>query len=250
MTKSIGGVQSISLFSSFKQVLGSYSANMLIPGKMGEIVRIPWMKKYKMKTPALILVLIEKIFDLLSIFVILFLTLIIYHYLNSDTPTILTVICYLLGLGLSIVGLMYAFRQLFFNWIEQRFKWVFDKKSEDFFYYKLRTAILLINKDIKWYAIFSILLWIVQGLEFYAIFIMFDVYPAFVDLFAGTFLALLAGAIPISIAGLGPRDAVIVSFFQNYATVEILAGIGIMSLFRILFISLIGLPLFFMQSKE
>ena len=71
MTKEIGKVK-LGLFTSFKQVVGSYSANLIIPGKMGEIVRIPWMKIYKLETPVLMLVFLEKIFDVLAVFFILF----------------------------------------------------------------------------------------------------------------------------------------------------------------------------------
>jgi uncharacterized protein (TIRG00374 family) len=249
MTDKIGGVN-LDLFTSFKQVIGSYSANMIIPGKMGEVIRIPWMRKYHTKTPVLILVLLEKIFDLLSIFLILLVSLIIYLFLHPAAPSILLVICCLLGLGFIILVCFYRYRQSLFSWIELKFKSYLECKDERFFYYRLKTASSLVGKNIKWYLFVSLILWIVQGLEFYAIFMMFDVFPSLNDLFTGSFLALLVGALPVSIAGLGPRDAVIISFFRSYASFEVLAGIGIMTLIRIIFISLIGLPFFFMQSKE
>ena len=68
--------------------------------------------------------------------------------------------------------------------------------------------------------------------------------------FNGGFLALIAGALPVSIAGLGPRDAVIISFFKGIAPYEALAGVGIASLFRIIIPALIGLPFFLIQTKE
>jgi len=249
MTRKIGGV-SLGFFTSFKQVVGSYSANMIIPGKMGEIVRIPWMRKYRLKTPVLILVMLEKIFDLLSIFLILFVFLIIYLIIHPEAPFVLRLICWLIGAGFIILGVFYGYRKHFFRWTDKKFRSYLEKKNENFFYFRIKEAASFVNRNIVWYFSISILLWIVQGLEFYAIFLMFGISPSIVDVFAGSFLALLAGALPVSIAGLGPRDAVILEFFKGVAGYELLAGVGIVSFFRIIIAALIGLPFFMMQTKE
>jgi len=249
MTRKLGGIDT-NLFTSFKQVVGSYSANLIIPGKMGEIVRIPWMKKYDLKTPVLVLVLLEKIFDLLSIFLILFVFLVIYLLVHDNPPAILLIICIAIGIGLALLGIMYRYRTQLTAWVEKRFAGYLSKKPETFIYFRLKATASLVNRKMAWYMIISLVLWIVQGLEFYAIFMMFGLAPSLVDVFAGSFLALLAGAIPVSIAGLGPRDAVIIEFFKGVAGYELLAGIGIISLFRIIVPALIGLPFFMMQTKE
>ena len=249
MTRKIGGVD-LNLFTSFKQVVGSYSANLIIPGKMGEIVRIPWMRKYNLKTPVLILVLLEKIFDLLSIFMILLVSLIIYLLSHDNNPPVLEIICYIIIAGFFCLGLFWIYRNRISAWIEKRFADYLENKSENFIYFRIKKTASLISHKMIWYFLISISLWVVQGLEFYAIFLMFDLSPSIVVVFTGSFLALLAGALPISIAGLGPRDAVIIEFFKGIAGYEILAGIGIISLFRIMIAGLIGLPFFMMQTKE
>jgi len=249
MTKKIGGVD-LSVFASFRQVVGSYSANLIIPGKMGEIVRIPWMKKYDLKTPTLILVLLEKVFDLLSIFIILFVSLTIYLIGHENNPAILEIICVAIGVGFIILVIIYKYKYQFTKKIEKRFSKYLSSKDETFIYYRLKATASLVNRKMIWYLLISISLWIIQGLEFYAIFMMFDVFLSVVDVFAGSFLALLSGALPISIAGLGPRDAVIIEFFKDLAGYEILAGVGIISLFRIIIPALLGLPFFMMQTKE
>jgi hypothetical protein len=65
---------SLGFIQSMQQVVGSYSANLLIPGKWGEIVRIPWMKKYNLKVPVLFMVFLEKALDTLSVVTILFIS--------------------------------------------------------------------------------------------------------------------------------------------------------------------------------
>lgn len=249
MTERIGGVKQ-SFYRSFRQVVGSYSANLIIPGKMGEFVRIPWMRKLPLKTPVLILVLLEKSLDLLAVILNLFVFLIVYLLLNDNGLPVLKVIVLVLGLILFTVILFYFFRKKISLWIERRFGHYLDRKGSDSFYYRWIEVIRHFDRHIRWYLLISILLWLVQGFEFLIIFWMFGVKVSLVSVYAGCFLALLAGALPISVAGLGPRDAVIITFFQGVASYETLAGVGLMSLSRIIVAALVGLPFFFMQTKE
>ncbi len=249
MTKEIGKVK-LGLFTSFKQVVGSYSANLIIPGKMGEIVRIPWMKKYKLKTPVLMLVFLEKIFDVLAVFFILFVASITYLFFSAEHQTLLQVVIIILGSGFLLLLLFYFNRKRISGYIDRRFTDYLSKKKEEFIYFKIKNALKYVDYRITWYFLMSILLWIVQVCEFYCIFMMFNIFPHVLDVYVGISLALLAGALPISIAGLGPRDAVIIKFFSTYAPIEILAGVGIISLFRIIITVLIGLPFFMMQTRK
>ena len=249
MTKEIGKVK-LGLFTSFKQVVGSYSANLIIPGKMGEVVRIPWMKIYKLETPVLMLVFLEKIFDVLAVFFILFVASITYLFFSAEHQTLLQIVVITLSCGFLFLFLFYFNRKRISLYIDRRFADYLSKKKEDFIYFKIKNAFKYVDYRITWYFLMSILLWIVQVCEFYCIFMMFNIFPHVLDVYVGISLALLAGALPISIAGLGPRDAVIIKFFSTYAHIEILAGVGIISLFRIIVIALIGLPFFMMQTKK
>ncbi len=249
MTKEIGKVK-LGLFTSFKQVVGSYSANLIIPGKMGEIVRIPWMKRYKLETPVLMLVFLEKIFDVLSVFFILFVASITYLFFSTEHQTLLQVVVITLACGFVLLLVFYFNRKRVSGYIDCRFANYLSKKKEDFIYFKIKNALKYVDYRITWYFLMSILLWIVQICEFYFIFMMFNIFPHVLDVYVGISLALLAGALPISIAGLGPRDAVIIKFFSAYAPIEILAGVGIISLFRIIVTALIGLPFFMMQTRK
>lgn len=249
MTQNIGKVN-LPLYTSFKQVVGSYSANMIIPGKMGEIVRIPWMKKYNLQTPVLIIVLLEKIFDILSVLFILLVAAMVYLLTGSDHKTLLSVTVAILVAAFALLIVLYLTRKRVFSLVEKKFETALSKKNESFFYFRIRNAISYVDYRIGWYLSISMLLWLVQILEFYFIFLMFNISPSVLDLYVGISLALLAGALPISVAGLGPRDAVIIRFFGSYAPIETLAGVGVLSLFRILVTALIGLPFFMMQTRK
>ncbi|MCX6234658.1 MAG: lysylphosphatidylglycerol synthase transmembrane domain-containing protein [Bacteroidetes bacterium] len=249
MVRRIGGVTQ-TFYKSFQQVVGSYSANLVIPGKMGEFVRIPWMRKLPLNTPVLILVMLEKSLDLLAVIMNLFIFLVVYIMLTDNNLSILNLITLILGLFIMTVVLLYYFRKGISSWIEKRFKGYLNKKSGDFFYFRWKQVIGHFDQHIQWYLLISILLWLVQGFEFFIIFWMFGIRISLVNVYTGCFLALLAGALPVSIAGLGPRDAVIITFFKGAASYATLAGVGLMSLFRIIIAALVGLPFFFIQTKE
>jgi uncharacterized protein (TIRG00374 family) len=249
LTGNIGGVR-FSMFTSFKQVVGSYSANLIIPGKMGEIVRIPWMRKYNMKTSTLILVILEKLLDILAIMVILFIAAALYRFIFSDHTVVLDIVLFVLFLAFILLLFTYFYRKRLSHFIEKWFSGYLKTKGDDFFYFRLKTAFNAVNRNITTYFLISVLLWIIQGLELVMIFYMFSIRISLVMIYTGSFIALLAGAVPVSIAGFGPRDAVIISFFRHLASYEALAGVGIISLFRIIIPALIGLPFFLLQTKE
>jgi|GEM_PF-1340673 len=249
LTGNIGGVR-FSMSASFKQVVGSYSANLIIPGKMGEIVRIPWMRKYNMKTATLLLVMLEKMLDALAIMIILFISAALYRIIFRDHPVVLDIALPVLFLSFILLAFIYIYRRRLSQYIENRFSGYLKKKGDNFFYFRLKAAFNAVNRDITKYLSISVLLWFIQGLGLVMIFQMFSIRISPVMIYAGSFIALIAGAVPVSIAGFGPRDAVIISFFRHLASYEALAGVGIISLFRIIIPALIGLPFFLLQTKE
>ena len=249
MTREIGKYR-FSMNASFAQVVGSYSANLLIPGKMGEIVRIPWMRKYPLKAPVIALVLLEKVFDILSVILLLFASLGMIFLLSGQYQQVHFYFWLASLLFLLTLALVYVFRKPLSFFIERIFSSYLEKKPEDFIYYRFKTILGFVNKRIVWFFLISILLWMIQILEFYTIFLMFDIHPPILHVYGGSSLALLAGALPVSVAGLGPRDAVIISYFSQWASVEVLAGVGIISLFRIIIPALTGIPCFLMQTKR
>jgi glycosyltransferase 2 family protein len=235
---------------SFEQVVGSYAANMLIPGKLGEVVRIPWMKKYKLKTPVVLLVLLEKMLDIASVIFLMFISLLILKLSDFDFPFNIDTVFYIsliLVLGMIFV---FLFRKSVAKIIERLLSKKIQEKGEESFYFKIVEMLKLLDSKSLLYFMISVLIWAVQLLQFYFIFLMLNVSVTILFVYAGCSLALLAGALPISVAGLGTRDAVIISFFRYSASIELLAGVGVISLLRIVIPALIGFLFFFKQTKN
>jgi len=249
MSAIIGKVK-FPFYSSWQQVVGSYSANLIIPGKMGEVVRVPWMKKFNMHCPVLLFVFIEKLLDIFSIVIIMTASLI---WIGATAG--LNVAAHRVGviLGLTtIVGfiVLFLFRKAVFQLFERCCpNWV-EKQPETGIYFRIRNSLEYLAGRLPLFLLISLTLWAIQILEFYVIFRMFSVDPGIFEVGFGCSLALLAGALPISIAGIGPRDAVIVSYFTLVAPAETLVAISIITILRIIIPALAGLPFFFMQSKK
>ena len=250
LTRELGNVK-LSFAISYEQVIGSYSANLIIPGKLGEIVRIPWMRKYSLKTPVVALVLFEKILDISAVIFILFFSILILKILHFQTPFNINIIFYISFAIVVFLLLVFCFKRPVLRkiktWRESKGKINGNNGSMT---YRLINMAGIIDKRSLFYFSITILLWFIQILQFYFIFIMVDIKAPFFYVYSGSCLALLAGALPVSIAGLGTRDAVIIGFFSPFAPLEVLVGIGIISFLRIVIPAFIGLPFFIKQTKN
>ncbi len=249
MTCIIGKVK-IPFTTSWHNVVGSYSANLIIPGKMGEIVRIPWMQKYKLACPTLVMVFMEKLLDIFSI-VLIMMTSLVYISIQKGLSIPAQQAGLIIGLAI-IIGfiLVFAFRKAAFRLFERLFPKFVSRQKENSIYNRTKQSLEFLKDRLPLFLFMSIGIWLIQIFEFFVIFRMFDIDPGFFHVGFGCSLALLAGALPISIAGIGPRDAIIISYFSSFASTETLAAIAIITTLRIVIPALLGLPSFFLQSKK
>lgn len=248
-TRQLGNVN-VNLAESVQQVLGSYSANLVVPGKWGEIVRIPWMKKYRLQVPVLLMVFLEKALDTLSVVTILFFSVLILVISGFATSVPLKPVLLVAGMIVGLIYILIIFRFQIIRMLKTKLinKDKTSKRQE--FLQKGVTLVEITGEKFWSYYAFSLMIWIIQVLQFYFIFLMLGLHVHVVYTYAGSCLALLAGVIPVSIAGMGTRDAVIIGFFQHVASFELLAGAGILSLLRIILPSLIGIPFFINQTRN
>ncbi len=229
----------ISIFRASQLVIGSYSANLIIPAKMGEFVRVVWEKDKEKRKYVLRLVVFEKMLDVFSIYFIYALAL--SFVINSSSRILLylgTVIAPLIALGIILMLL--------------RNKTIFERLPS-----RIKDAMLLLKKLFSEQKLFfrnivlvSLGLWIIQIGQFILIFLSLNVHPGFIEAYAGNSLAVLAGAFIPSIGGIGPRDAAIVWFFEGLANNVLLTAIGLLSALRIIIPAFMGLPFFFNLTRK
>lgn len=241
----IGNID-LSYFKNMSLVIGSYSANLVIPGKMGEVVRVVWMRHYHPALNTIGLVIVEKIWDIFSLIIIFFIAVIWLNISNSGFQLPL----YISSTIMVTIVFAYIYRYRLIQLTEKFPVFIKEKlklKEIGAGLIKIMERQHVILPGLLFY---SLLLWIVQVSQFYFMFACFDIFIPLPDLFAGSSLAVLAGAIIISIGGIGPRDAVILWFFGSYAPAEILISVGILSILRVVLPAFAGLPFFYHQTRK
>ncbi|MGD2034062.1 MAG: lysylphosphatidylglycerol synthase transmembrane domain-containing protein, partial [Bacteroidales bacterium] len=73
----------INYMHAFQMITGSYTANLIVPAKMGEVVRVFWVDKNRSRYSPLLVVLFEKLWDILAVYLILYISL--FFITGSDT---------------------------------------------------------------------------------------------------------------------------------------------------------------------
>jgi len=92
-------------------------------------------------------------------------------------------------------------------------------------------------------SLYSIIIWILAMLQVLLFFYALDIDVNLLYLFANMPIAIFIGMLPVSIGGMGTRDAAIIFLFSGYGSVSELLAVGLLfSLFRYWLLSIIGLP--------
>ncbi|HQH26677.1 MAG TPA: lysylphosphatidylglycerol synthase domain-containing protein, partial [Oligoflexia bacterium] len=88
----------------------------------------------------------------------------------------------------------------------------------------------------------SFILWFFHLAQFVCFFKMFGASTPALLVIACVPLAVMVGLLPISFAGLGTRDAVLIWLFMSWDPPDLLAGVGLMSHLRYIVPALLGVP--------
>jgi uncharacterized protein (TIRG00374 family) len=114
---------------------------------------------------------------------------------------------------------------------------------------KIQNLILstkLLTKDKKAFLFilsYSILIWFISIVQTVMFFYALGINVPLLFTIANIPIAIFIGFIPVTLGGMGTRDAAIIILFSEYATPSQLLGVGILfSFFRYWLVSLIGIP--------
>jgi len=89
----------------------------------------------------------------------------------------------------------------------------------------------------------SLLLWALHLMQIYLFFHAMNADVSLRSVFGLVPIAIFVGLLPITLGGMGTRDAALISLFSPYAPTALLAGIGMLVSTRYWVPSLVGLPL-------
>lgn len=245
IAKAFGNVD-LSYTRSLCQTLGGYSANLVVPGKMGEMVKGLWLFVEGRKFLPYFLVVLEKMLDLLATLALLTFALLWIFPDPQYQPQSVVLALLVPLLACWAVGIFLLRRidlpvrlvnRLVFKDDERRLMttWqeVWARKGE-----LARVCVL------------SLLLWAVQVLQFWCMFRVFGADTPLDELYAGAPLALLAGILPLTTAGVGSRDAALLWWFGPALGLETALSVGILSIARVILPGALGLPCFWYEMRK
>jgi uncharacterized membrane protein YbhN (UPF0104 family) len=209
-------------------LLGS-SLNLVLPSKLGDLLKIYFVAKEDHVKELWPCVIYEKTIDVVSLSLLCIIPLIM-----SDVSFFLkfvSIACCATILSIFIVIFtvrlwkIYLFRKMPKFLIET-----------NVFFYELG-----LQRQFAFLSI-SLFLWVIHLLQFSAFFYMLGFSVSIIDIFARIPLAIYAGLLPLTIAGVGVRDFVIIQLFQHQVLYEICVLVGLFATFRYVLPGLLGLP--------
>jgi uncharacterized protein (TIRG00374 family) len=218
---------------------------MVLPSKMGDIAKAYFMRERGHLSGALSLSLVvfEKACDMLSLLLWCVFGLMLYPQKDWLYWTMTACVSLGLILGLLLLGSK-KFAQIFFI-VGQA---IAPKK----FQLKLKQLRVSWNEihDYFWtdksqlsaISLLSIFIWFLHLLQIWFFILALKAWTPFLANLALSPLAILAGLLPLTFAGVGTRDAALIWFYQPYFDAPTAAALGVLCTSRYLLPALGGLP--------
>lgn len=224
---------------SLKKILMVYMAALpltsVTPSKSGDLIRAYYLKDIIPITKTVVSVITEHFFD--------FLVLVFFCYMGM----ILTdnyEYCFIISLFFAILLCFFVVAQKFGSFSNNKY---FQK------IFKLLSGFDSLNKKRESYFVlffFSIIIWSCAIIQCIILFASLSIYIPLDKLLAGIPIGIFVGMLPVSLGGMGTRDAAFIYIFSDYSSVGNLVIFGILFTFlRYWFISLMGIPFMMMINK-
>jgi len=226
-------------------ILAASSLNMVLPSKMGDIAKAYFMRDRGHLTGslALSLVVFEKSCDMLSLLLWCVFGLLLYP--QKDWLFWVMTVSVLTGLllGLLLLGSV-QFAQFFFRLAASVTPRSLGKKivtlshswgeMHDYFW-RDRTQLAKITG-------MSVFIWFLHLLQIWFFILALNAWAPFLASLALSPLAILAGLLPLTFAGVGTRDAALIAFYQPYFAAPTAAALGVLCTSRYVIPAIAGLP--------
>jgi uncharacterized protein (TIRG00374 family) len=219
--------------------------NMVLPSKMGDIAKAYFMKErgHLSGSLSLSLVVFEKACDMLSLLLWCVFGLILYPSKDWLFWLMTASVIFGLVLGMLLLGSR-SFAKLFFaigkasspkklrSKLEKlRVSW---GEMHDYFW-RDKVQLLKITST-------SVLIWFLHLLQIWFFILSLRAWTPILANLALSPLAILAGLLPLTFAGVGTRDAALIAFYQPYFGAPTAAALGLLCTSRYLLPAIGGLP--------
>lgn len=226
-------------------ILAASVLNMVLPSKMGDIAKAYFMKQrgHLDGTLSLSLVVFEKACDLLSLLLWCVFGLLLYP--QKDALFWAMTVAVILGLvtGLFLLGSR-KFAHLCFLVAKKVGPKKLRSKLEKLqmswgemhdYFWRDKNQLLKITGT-------SVLIWFLHLLQIWFFILALKAWTPFLANLALSPLAILAGLLPLTFAGIGTRDAALIMFYKPYFDAPTAAALGLLCTSRYLLPAIGGLP--------
>ena len=226
-------------------ILAASVLNMVLPSKMGDIAKAYFMKDRGHLTGslALSLVVFEKACDLLSLLIWCVLGLLLYPQKDLLFWTMTVGITIGLILGILILASR-LFADLLFRFFQKIAPRPLKKKllKLQISWREMQCYFWSDKQQLFKISITSIFIWFLHLLQIWFFILALNAWVPFLTNLALSPLAILAGLLPLTFAGVGTRDAALVIFYQPYFDGTTAAALGLLCTSRYFLPALGGLP--------
>lgn len=226
-------------------ILAASVLNMVLPSKMGDIAKAYFMKErgHLSGSLSLSLVVFEKACDLLSLLLWCMFGLMLY----PEKDWLFWVMTGSVALGF-VVGLLLLssrkFAQMFFvigraiapKKLKSKIENLRDSwgQMHNYFWRDKRQLFKITST--------SVFIWFLHLLQIWFFILALKAWTPFLTNLALSPLAILAGLLPLTFAGVGTRDAALILFYQPYFNAPTAAALGLLCTSRYLLPAIAGLP--------
>jgi hypothetical protein len=216
-------------------ILAASVLNLILPSKMGDIAKAWFMKErgHLDGSLALSLVVFEKICDMVSLLLWCALGLILYPAKDALFWTMTITVSAAVVFGLGLLGSERLAASLFSLTRLSRLAAAWAEMHAYFWSSKTRLTSV---------ALTSIFIWFLHLLQIWMFILALKAYAPFLANLALSPLAILAGLLPLTFAGVGTRDGALVLFYRHYFDAPTAAALGLLCTARYVLPGLAGLP--------
>jgi glycosyltransferase 2 family protein len=226
-------------------ILAASTLNMVLPSKMGDIAKAYFMRDrgYLSGSLSLSVVVFEKTCDMLSLLLWCGFGLLLYP--QKDLFFWLMTVSIVGGL---ILGLLLLGSQPFAEFFITGFQRIAPKKMK-LKLEKLKTSWNEVHeyfwgnrKQLAVIAGSSVFIWLLHMVQIWFFILALKAWAPFITSLALSPLAILAGLLPLTFAGVGTRDAALILLYTPYFNAPTAAALGLLCTSRYLLPAIGGLP--------
>lgn len=226
-------------------ILSASVLNMVLPSKMGDIAKAYFMRKKGGVSGSLSLsiVIFEKACDMLSLLLWCAFGLLRYPEKGIFFWAVTVGVVGGLTIGTTILGSR-QFARLFFTLLRRVMPVKISNKikSMQISWEEMQTYFWGNWMQLSKIIVTSIFLWFLHLLQIWLFILALRANAPFLDSLALSSLAILAGLIPLTFAGIGTRDAALVKLYNPYFSPPVAAALGLLCTSRYILPAIGGIP--------